>query len=1382
VLSELVARSVNVPAILDAEVFYAFIRQNLPADLPGDLLLGTSEWETIAQLTELAASGIVFLDDALQELAIDNAITQNLVSQKIKVNKTAILNELKNQRSIFVLNRPILIGNGNLQSLLDQSKIEAANYQTVAGVFVKTKGINASFWEEINKHAADIGSDAINDFASTIETGNISKNHIPTLTFLKNKIGQDRIFKTASDVAKLDHQEIVQLINENGKQVPDNIPGGSPDEKVANYAAAMKNRAEFLYPAVSLIATIKRSNTPKITKITEVQNFIDEQKELNFRQQNIDKYLIDKNINLDPKVKEELKVVQRVHKLITNSSAGSALVEEGLHSSLQIYFTGKDRLMSKMTAKGVDPKHVHHVYEASKMQYMEVLARITDFSREIHRDTPAAIIPHVYNKTEIQETLGDIPDLETLFGSLDFCDCEYCRSLLSPSAYLTDMLRFLKEHDSLILQNGETLTVKDILFVRRPDLGNIKLNCDNTNIPLPYIDLVCEILENNIAPQQKNFSFQTTLSQKELRAIPQYIRPEAYSVLASSDFPISSSFNLWQEETRTYLNHLRVPRWELMEVFQDTSDPNNKIPDDVSIAAEYFGISSKEKDLIITQGQTAVDQDKYWGFDTTQTSISVSLFMKKTKLSYNELLELLLVRFVNNPDDVNKIRIERPADSLDLDLQTLTNLNLSKFDLLHRFIRLWRKTGWKMWELDLLVRNSIIGNNSIDGSLLVNLKRFKQLRLKLKLPFETLLAFYGQINREIRIKADSPQTVIQPLYNNLFQNQSITNPVDSFFKAIDNNNDPIDLDNNIILGINAPAPYNGYTPVPTILSAIAIRQKDFELLVPKTDNHLSVDSLSILLRFSYYARSLRLSIDELLLFLDIINNNNPFNNLQATLDAITILDNIRASGLSLYELDYILNFNPDSPVGLRDESILQLLQTLRITLENNRTRIIRLKLSDANRDSILAFNADALPAMTNVQLAAALTPLKAILNSAIDNFTAASFSVDETTFIIQFNTTSSTSAAKAKLADNIKKLQKNLSDLFRQNKDQIKSQAASSFGLTDEQAAIILSNIKVAPGPVPLVERLEDPVLIAKNPDGSYKEINRTNFPGHFNAFLLLHKVSLAVSKMKIPVENLEFFILNFAALDTLNFSALPVSTTPGPNAFIKWQNLLFFHQFASKFPEPEEASIRSILNLAINAAASRSSIIDEISKLTQWNSTDISAIDTGFKIQHSPGNLGYTKPDVYQRMLYCFYQMKLTGVDALTMFSWAIITSVISHDVETALQTRHAVKSKYEQDEWLQKVTPLHDAIREMKRTALVEYHLENSQRNELPEVEVNRKLIPNPLFWEDSNSLFKYFLIDVEMSSCQLTSRTKQALSSVQLFVQRCFLNLENRFVQVV
>src|SRR5262249_26293157 len=45
----------------------------------------------------------------------------------------------------------------------------------------------------------------------------------------------------------------------------------------------------------------------------------------------------------------------------------------------------------------------------------------------------------------------------------------------------------------------------------------------------------------------------------------------------------------------------------------------------------------------------------------------------------------------------------------------------------------------------------------------------------------------------------------------------------------------------------------------------------------------------------------------------------------------------------------------------------------------------------------------------------------------------------------------------------------------------------------------------------------------------------------------------------------------------------------------------------------------------------------------------------------------------------------------------------------------------------------------------------------------------------WENTNDLYAYYLLDVEMSSCQLTSRLVQGSGSIQLFVQRCLMGLE-------
>ena len=43
---------------------------------------------------------------------------------------------------------------------------------------------------------------------------------------------------------------------------------------------------------------------------------------------------------------------------------------------------------------------------------------------------------------------------------------------------------------------------KGVLFSRRPELGEIDLGCANANTPVKYIDLVCEILEEAVAPDE----------------------------------------------------------------------------------------------------------------------------------------------------------------------------------------------------------------------------------------------------------------------------------------------------------------------------------------------------------------------------------------------------------------------------------------------------------------------------------------------------------------------------------------------------------------------------------------------------------------------------------------------------------------------------------------------------------------------------------------------------------------------------------------------------------------------------------------------------------------------------------------------------------------
>lgn len=92
--------------------------------------------------------------------------------------------------------------------------------------------------------------------------------------------------------------------------------------------------------------------------------------------------------------------------------------------------------------------------------------------------------------------------MASLFQSGDICACSECMTVYSPSAYLVDVLEFFKNRHVLESADGPDAgrTARDKLFARRSDLADLDLSCDNTNVTLPYIDLVCELLEDFVAP------------------------------------------------------------------------------------------------------------------------------------------------------------------------------------------------------------------------------------------------------------------------------------------------------------------------------------------------------------------------------------------------------------------------------------------------------------------------------------------------------------------------------------------------------------------------------------------------------------------------------------------------------------------------------------------------------------------------------------------------------------------------------------------------------------------------------------------------------------------------------------------------------------------
>src|ERR1035438_2834372 len=98
-----------------------------------------------------------------------------------------------------------------------------------------------------------------------------------------------------------------------------------------------------------------------------------------------------------------------------------------------------------------------------------------------------------------------IPNWQVLFEPTSYGACCECGSVYGPAAYFVDLLQFLRNSG----MNAAGYTPLDVLIGatsgsttipgRRPDLLYIKLDCQNSNTPLPYVDLVNEIVESYVA-------------------------------------------------------------------------------------------------------------------------------------------------------------------------------------------------------------------------------------------------------------------------------------------------------------------------------------------------------------------------------------------------------------------------------------------------------------------------------------------------------------------------------------------------------------------------------------------------------------------------------------------------------------------------------------------------------------------------------------------------------------------------------------------------------------------------------------------------------------------------------------------------------------------
>ncbi|MCC5907083.1 MAG: ribosomal protein L7/L12 [Balneolaceae bacterium] len=371
---------------------------------------------------------------------------------------------------------------------------------------------------------------------------------------------------------------------------------------------------------------------------------------------------------LQPLIRQQMMAHQRVMNVAPDATTAIALLQGGYDSAAGIAAESSAAIARK-SGIGLE--------QARDIRTMALDRRMRSLAVEgvlLETDPSNGSSMHVLPQTvHAGNELKKIDGYKEHFGSQSYCSCRHCASILSPAAYFGDLMRFVEKHvSSESFGDNEEHVLH--LRQRRPDLWTLPLTCKNTNTLIPYLDIINGVLEQYIQTDTAN----------------------AYEFLSSSKWSFRQPFHLPLEELRTYLQHFSLNLSSIAEGFRGWG---------TVAARESLRLSPEEWDLLTQTDASNESVYAFYGWQDSLEKIEVQLFLKATGLTRSELDRLISLASIIRTDTPLRVVAEKDDES---DLQpvreVLMNLSVGSLSRIHRFVRLWRKVPWEMEALDYVLR------------------------------------------------------------------------------------------------------------------------------------------------------------------------------------------------------------------------------------------------------------------------------------------------------------------------------------------------------------------------------------------------------------------------------------------------------------------------------------------------------------------------------------------------------------------------------------------------------------------------------------------------------------------------------------------------------
>ncbi|MGH3276495.1 MAG: neuraminidase-like domain-containing protein [Streptosporangiaceae bacterium] len=284
---------------------------------------------------------------------------------------------------------------------------------------------------------------------------------------------------------------------------------------------------------------------------------------------------------------------------------------------------------------------------------------------------------------------------------------------------------------------------------------------------------------------------------------------------------------------------------------------------------------------------------------------------------------------------------------------------------------------------------------------------------------------------------------------------------------------------------------------------------------------------------------------------------------------------------------------------------------------------------------------------------------------------------------------------------------------------------------------------------------------IASTPIPAGAQLPATTFAAFTLAYIRIQKAALLTSRFALTAPEVSY--LQAAGHESLfagfDLNALPLApgAAPGQVAalFAAWPRLNAYVALRNGLPAG------SVTLIDVFTAATLADASALLPQATGWDPGVVSDLLGHFLTASAAGPNPVVDETLPTALRSCVQIISQVGASAGQLFSWATFSWP---DQDSSYAGLHAIAddiknltaSRYDPVTWLAVAGPLSDILRASRRDALVAY-------------------LTGVLGDTDPDHLFELLLIDPEMGPCMQTSRIRQAINSVQLFVQRCLLDLE-------